>query len=487
MMATDSVNRVERLAAVLLDFAALEIVYSTLLCLVVLGLALFLKGRLPVLQYWLWALVMLRLVLPPGLASPWSLRSLLERGQTAFPIMEGALPIWEGSHERDTVAALPERHSAPSWRGVALALWLGGSLLFVALLARRLRFYRNLIRRAAPVRDEWLLSRLRWWRSSFKIRRRIRLVGSEASLSPFTIGILRPVIYLPAAIRHEAEPAVAESVIAHEMAHIKRWDDLWLRLQNVIQVIYFFHPVAWIAASRMNDQRERICDQLVLSRGCLSARSYGRSLLTVLKLDLREPQPVAALGNNQKRRFSMRIRHILDDKISNRPVLSITLALAVGLLLLPMADSGAREVGVESAIQRSLVQMTHPLPEGRVSSGFGERKDPFTGKPVDHPGVDIAAPRGMDILAPAEGVVEIADTRYSGGAHFGTVIIVDHGNELKTFYAHLGSLNVAPGDHVRGGEPIATVGSTGDSTGPHLHFEVWQSGNPVDPLRFIDR
>jgi murein DD-endopeptidase MepM/ murein hydrolase activator NlpD len=129
--------------------------------------------------------------------------------------------------------------------------------------------------------------------------------------------------------------------------------------------------------------------------------------------------------------------------------------------------------------------MTHPLPHGRVSSGFGERSNPFTRKREDHAGVDFAAPRGQDVLAPADGIVELADERYSGGTHLGTVIVLDHGREIKTFFAHLGSFNVEPGQRVRRGQPIGTVGSTGVSTGPHLHFETWEGGNPVDPTRFI--
>ena len=479
---------IEVLASSLLGFATLEILYSTLLCGVVFVLASCLKGRLPMLQYCLWALVLLRLVLPTGLASPWSLRSLL--AGTEVTVIERTLPVWEANHPTHEPPFLSDRYPTISWRTVVLASWLAGVLLFASAIAKRLFSYRKLIRTARSVRDPGVLSRLHWWRASFKIRRPVRLFTSETSLLPFTLGTLRPVIYLPQAILREAQPSVADSVIAHEMAHIKRWDDLWLRFQNVIQVLYFFHPVVWIAVRRMNDERERVCDEMVLSRNALSPRTYGRSLLTVLGLDLRGRQSVAvaAFANDRKRRLSMRIRYILNDKSSRgpRPVLSVTLALALALLLLPMAVVGARETRVESARLQS-PRMTHPLPEGRLTSGFGARKDPFNGQAIDHPGIDIAARRGVDVLAPADGTVEIAEAKYSGGAHFGTVIIIDHGRGLKTFYAHLGSVTVEPGQNVRGQEPIAKVGSTGESTGPHLHFEIWESGNPVDPLRFVAR
>lgn len=478
----------DALASSLLGFATLEIVYSTLLCLFVLALASCLRGRLPMLQYCLWALVLLRLVLPTSLASPWSLRSFLAGSQVS--VMEGALPIWEANHATPELSTLPDRHPTASWRPVVLVTWLAGVLFFASVITRRLFIYRKLIRTARPIGDAKLLSRLRWWRASFRIRRRVRLVTSDASLLPFTLGTLRPVIFLPQALLRHAEPTVTDAVIAHEMAHIQRWDDLWLRFQNFVQVLYFFHPVVWIAASRMNDERERVCDEMVLSRNALSPHTYGRSLLAVLGLGLglrgRQSVPVASFANDKKRRFSMRIRYILNEKRVPRPLLSLTLALALALLILPMADSGAHELRVESAPFPAL-RMTHPLPQGKLTSGFGERTDPFNGQTVDHPGIDIAARAGVDVLAPADGTVEIAETKYSGGTHLGTVIIIDHGNGLKTFYAHLGNVGVEPGQSVRGQEPIAKVGSTGESTGPHLHFEVWESGNPVDPLRFVTR
>lgn len=87
-----------------------------------------------------------------------------------------------------------------------------------------------------------LVSRLRWWRARFKIRRRVRLVTSEASLLPFTLGTLRPVIYLPETILRDAEPTVADAVIAHEMTHIKRGDDLWLRFYHPAPMAVAFSP-----------------------------------------------------------------------------------------------------------------------------------------------------------------------------------------------------------------------------------------------------
>ena len=118
---------------------------------------------------------------------------------------------------------------------------------------------------------------------------------------------------------------------------------------------------------------------------------------------------------------------------------------------------------------------------GRVTSAFGLRADPFTGAPERHSGVDVAAPAGTAILAPAAGVVRRAGPR--GG--YGEAVEIDHGNGLTTLYGHASELLVSEGDVVQAGQEIARVGSTGRSTGTHLHFEVRMGGRAVDPVRAL--
>jgi len=113
----------------------------------------------------------------------------------------------------------------------------------------------------------------------------------------------------------------------------------------------------------------------------------------------------------------------------------------------------------------------------RVTSQFGLRADPFTGVMKEHHGLDLGAPEGTPVLAAAAGKVRFAGKR--GG--YGNVVIVEHADGTETRYAHCRELDVAAGQSVAAGQPIATVGSTGRSTGPHLHFEVRQGGKPVDP------
>ena len=123
------------------------------------------------------------------------------------------------------------------------------------------------------------------------------------------------------------------------------------------------------------------------------------------------------------------------------------------------------------------------LAGGRLSSGFGVRNDPFTGERETHTGMDVGAPEGTPIRSPAGGVVLSAGPR--GG--YGNAVEIDHGNGLVTLYGHASELLVSKGDSVVPGQEIATVGSSGRSTGPHLHFEVRRSGHPVDPSRALKK
>lgn len=127
-----------------------------------------------------------------------------------------------------------------------------------------------------------------------------------------------------------------------------------------------------------------------------------------------------------------------------------------------------------------------PLPQTfSISSPFGYREDPFTGEIEYHNGTDIAAPNGTQILTAAAGTVTIANGIDSWGGSYGYHIKIDHGNGLETLYAHCSAICVTPGQQVQQGEVIGFVGSTGNSTGNHLHFEVWVNGERVDAMGFF--
>lgn len=124
-----------------------------------------------------------------------------------------------------------------------------------------------------------------------------------------------------------------------------------------------------------------------------------------------------------------------------------------------------------------------PVSWGWMSSPFGKRVDPFSGKMAWHAGVDFAGKDGSEVITVASGVVTHAGKR-SG---YGQMVEINHGGGYVTRYGHHASLLVKAGDIVKQGQPIGTMGSTGRSTGPHVHFEVLKNGRSVDPARYVAR
>ena len=120
--------------------------------------------------------------------------------------------------------------------------------------------------------------------------------------------------------------------------------------------------------------------------------------------------------------------------------------------------------------------------EGRLMGAFGRRTDPFSGEGTEfHSGVDISAPMGTPVQATADGIV--ISSGWSGG--YGRLIIVDHGGETRTYYAHLSRFFVQTGQEVRRGQLLGAVGATGRVTAPHLHYEVRLGGSPVNPYHYL--
>jgi murein DD-endopeptidase MepM/ murein hydrolase activator NlpD len=140
---------------------------------------------------------------------------------------------------------------------------------------------------------------------------------------------------------------------------------------------------------------------------------------------------------------------------------------------------------VDNAVAQSLVRMAFPsrLPvwRGVTSSGFGARRDPFTGRRARHEGLDFPAPMGAPILASAGGRVVYAGVR----GPYGKTVVIDHGNGLATLYGHASRVLVRRGDLIMPRQQIAAVGSTGRSTGAHLHFEVIRNGVRVEPRDYL--
>jgi len=131
----------------------------------------------------------------------------------------------------------------------------------------------------------------------------------------------------------------------------------------------------------------------------------------------------------------------------------------------------------------SAIPQGRPVVGGFLSSSYGYRIDPFNGKKTFHSGIDFAAKEGTKVISVADGIVSYIGDRNG----YGELIEIDHGNGYVTRYAHNEKIIVKTGDRIKKGEAIALMGSTGRSTGPHVHFEVLREGTKIDPYKFVNR
>ena len=122
-----------------------------------------------------------------------------------------------------------------------------------------------------------------------------------------------------------------------------------------------------------------------------------------------------------------------------------------------------------------------PIKRGWISSYYGRRTDPFTGRRAHHDGIDLAGKKDSEVIAVAAGVVTWAGKRYG----YGNLVEINHGNGYMTRYGHNATISVQIGDAVKKGQTISRMGSTGRSTGPHVHFEVHKNGRSVDPMQYV--
>jgi murein DD-endopeptidase MepM/ murein hydrolase activator NlpD len=136
---------------------------------------------------------------------------------------------------------------------------------------------------------------------------------------------------------------------------------------------------------------------------------------------------------------------------------------------------------MDRELSQQVLPNGRPVSNGWLSSHYGKRIDPFTGKTTWHAGVDFAGKKGSDVVSVAAGIVTLAQNKHG----FGHLVEISHGNGYVTRYAHNSKLLVKVGDKIEQGDVIAKMGSTGRSTGPHVHFEVLRDGKAVNPRKYI--
>jgi bla regulator protein BlaR1 len=357
-------------------FTIRMLIQSSVLILILLLLDFVLRRRVrAVVRYWIWLLVLAKFLLPPSLSSPTSLVSWIggrlpetsvdslvlssspvahEAVPAAVPTPTEAMPSVVGANDHSPApqmaqipapsvpAAAPVSPAVlPTWQALVLLAWAAAVILMVVLLIQRIFFVRALLAQSqeAPDALSVLLEQCRRHMGVHGVAG-VRLTGLSAS--PSVCGLLRPVILMPEPMARQLETPQLRSVLFHELAHIKR-GDLWINLlQTLLQIVYLYHPLLWLANARIRAIREQAVDEAVLAALGENAEEYPRTLLSISKLAFGTPSlSLRLLGViESKRALAARIRHMVSRPFPTSArlgLLGVAATAAMAVVLLPMA------------------------------------------------------------------------------------------------------------------------------------------------------
>lgn len=431
---------------------------------------------------WLWLAVGLRFALPWGI--PLTLprprnEQLAQAADTVQALTEGPAPTPAPVIQAPAAAAAsaaPWYTQLTVWHLLAAVWAVGVLVLAVRAVAGYVRL-RHAVALACKTGDG--------------------CYSGDCVPAPFTLGIFRPRIYLPAALTGAARQAV----VLHERTHLRRHDPQIKPLFYAVVCLHWFNPLAWLAFRQLEREMESACDEAAV-RDCDAAarNAYCESILQYALQGRMAPGSLAFGQGSVK----TRIVHLLHYRKIGAGAL-VVCAAAVGLsvtacMMQPQVEEATPETA--ETTQSEPAPQSTATPENAVTfsantAGLPNLDDPENSPrflcPVDytyviryesniHRGDDLAADKGTPIYAAQDGVVTYADFHYS----YGYCVILDHGtgpdgNRWSTLYAHMDDYTVANGQTVKAGELIGHVGSTGNSTGNHLHFEVFLNGGVTQP------
>lgn len=301
-------------------------------------------------------------------------------------------------------------------------------------------------------------------------------------ISPFVILLPRSCMVFSEMALQQLSTREIDLVIKHELIHLKR-KDYWVNsLSRLIASCLWFNPFVAKLNQYLNLAMESSCDLAVIDKQPNLRRTYAQAMVKVLRGSATSDanQVVAAFSSKIHRSITMRINCILKPSEPRIKTSIKKAALVVAGLGFSSLSLSFYPVQTPSEMD-PVLKMAHPVPEARVTAKYGANNKIHK----FHKGIDLAAPTGTRVIAAAAGKVVTATTHLEGFKNYGTIIVIDHGNGIKSLYSHLNALNVAEGYRVDAGDVIGFVGETGRTTGPHVHFEVLSDNKRVNPNRFI--
>lgn len=453
-------------------------------------------------RYWLslWLLA----VLPPLLAIALTFAAPAQVAALPSPL---ALPIaLELGADGPPISAGTNPAPRLGWPTLAQLLWaayLAGAGIALLRLLRGTRAVARIVGAAAPVAPTaWPGAGCREHAERYS-RQGVGIRLTPHAVSPFAVRWPRPTIVLPATAVQDFSDRQLRLVLAHEAAHLARRDPQRAGVMAMVDALLWFNPFVRRLSARVQMAVELRCDALALGTDDTARRDFAAAYLQALRMAGHGAAAASpsALTHRDAAGHRLRIQHMLaGDTGRALPGVARTLlgagALGIGaMLVLVQAGTAATPLPLgivaitahrtlatpdASLLAAATMHFAAPLAQSRITGHYG---DAGGIRQRAHRGVDFGARVGTPVLAPADATVMAATTAYPGGAQYGTVVVLDHGNGWQTLFAHLDGTDVQVGQQVRSGDQIARTGRSGRVTGPHLHMEMLFNGERIDPQR----
>jgi beta-lactamase regulating signal transducer with metallopeptidase domain len=307
-----------------------------------------------------------------------------------------------------------------------------------------------------------------------------RLIRTNSEQAPFSFfGI----VVIPSNIQNETE---LKYIVMHEKMHSKKLHSLDVILMEILLILQWFNPFAYLIKKSMHEIHEFEVDQQIALQS--NHLQYADVLLNRTKFEM-----MTALGSNFNQSLtSKRIKMIINNKEVKAPLFKGLIAVFIIASICVLYAFKSPEINkvvdiniIENNVtQNQSIEFCLPLKTMngvKITARFGEFMHPIHKVKKMHNGIDLAAKEGTEIIAPADGIVR--EAKYKKG--YGNYVIIDHDDSYSTLYSHLQGFSVEEGDKVTQKEVFATIGNTGMSTGPHLHFSIMQDGIAIDPETVI--
>lgn len=283
----------------------------------------------------------------------------------------------------------------------------------------------------------------------------------------------------------------SSELLLHEITHVKQKHSFDVILLEIILVLQWFNPFIYRYRQAFKEIHEYLADRGVLIKKH-DKIAYQKLIISQIEKSLNVRLASQFNYSLTKNRIHMMTR-IKSGKVSKLKALLVLPLVAVLLMAFTVnfnsemnikAQSNSRQTEKKSSEIPSIFPVKKV--EGvKITSGFGMRIHPISKKEMMHNAVDIKAPKGTPVYATADGLVRTVKQNYTEGKGYGRYVIIDHANAYSTLYSQLSAYNVKEGQEVKQGDIIGYVGSSGISTGPHLHYEIKKDGDNVDPEKYF--